>query len=516
MSKIKVNLVLIFSIACFMVNAQQPEISELQQRVSNLQQRADDDDETSAEIIAKDDSDVVMTEVLDSNMDSLLNSWYVRHYTKQINHAGYQTSIEPSEAVYRERLSKLPTVIAMPYNSIVASAIDLYVERRRSLVEYMLGLEELYFPMIEETLDKYGLPLELKYLVVVESAMNPTALSRAGASGMWQFMLGTGKKYGLEINSLIDERRDPIRSTDAACRYLKALNEFFMGNWDLAIAAYNCGEGNVNKAIKRSGGKTDFWEIYPYLPRETRSYLPLFIAATYVMNYYPYHQLYPVQTEQPISVDTVMVDKYLNFDQIADVLQIDREEIRALNPQYRRDIIPGNIKPYSLKLPALKAYAFLEKQDEIVSRTPADYSPEPAKITRERITHRVASGETIVRIAARYGVTAAEVRKWNGLGRRTNVVKAGRRLVLYVDNGGVSTASNRTSSAKTTAQKTTAAKSSSAQKTGSATAHYKVKSGDTYSTIAKKYGYSAQQLMRLNNSTSSSLRVGQIITVPRF
>ncbi|MDR1783096.1 MAG: transglycosylase SLT domain-containing protein [Dysgonamonadaceae bacterium] len=465
---------------------------------------------------SKDDSDYVMTEILDASMDSLLNSWYVKHYINQINHEGYNTDIELSDSVYQERLSKLPTIISMPYNKTVEDFIKLYTQRRRNLVEYMLGLEALYFPMIEETLDKYGLPDELKYLVVVESALNPTALSRAGASGMWQFMLGTGKKYGLEINSLIDERLDPVKATDAACQYLKALNELFFGNWDLAIAAYNCGEGNVSKAIRRAGGKTDFWEIYRYLPKETRAYLPLFIAANYVMNYYPYHQLYPVQTSQQISTDTVMINEMLHLDQIAAVLQMDKEEIRALNPQYRRDIIPGHIKPYPIKLPAIKAYAFVEKYDSIVNYQKELYfaSNKFTSNTREKIIHKVVSGENLVTIASKYGVTPAEIRKWNGL--RSNRVGVGRRITVYINNGGIAYAATQQSPAKASS---TAAKSANSAKKTTATAStgsYKVKSGETYSTIANKLGYTAQQLMKLNNTSSSALKTGQIIRVPKM
>ncbi|MDR2621253.1 MAG: lytic transglycosylase domain-containing protein, partial [Dysgonamonadaceae bacterium] len=242
------------------------------------------------------DTTLSIPEDWDANLNKLVNSWYVQHYATKIDHEGYQDNTPADDTTYIERLSKLPNIIELPYNNIVRQCIELYVNRRRDLVEYMLGIESFYFPMIEETLDKYDLPLELKYLTIVESALNPTALSRKGASGLWQFMLGTGKIYGLEINSLIDERRDPLKSTDAACRYLKDLFDIY-GDWNLVIAAYNCGAGNVNKAIRRANGKADFWKIYQFLPKETRTYVPLFIAANYTMNYYAYHQLYPAQTK---------------------------------------------------------------------------------------------------------------------------------------------------------------------------------------------------------------------------
>jgi len=396
-------------------------------------------EEAQRDSVLESDSSIVVPETWDKNFTNLLNSWYVKNYTSKLNDAGYQDSIPVSDSIYMQRLSRLPNIIELPYNDVVRKCIDLYVDRRRELVEYMLGLEVFYFPMIEETLDKYGLPLELKYLTIVESALNPVALSRAGASGLWQFIISTGKNYGLEINSLVDERRDPIKATDAACRHLKDLYDTF-NDWNLAIAAYNCGGGNVIKAIKRAGGKTDYWTIYPYLPRETRTYVPLFIAANYIMNYYACHQLYPVQTTLPSATDTVMVTQMIHFDQIADVLQIDKELLRTLNPQYKRDIIPGNYQPQILKLPALQIAAFVEKENEIASYKTDEFFTNRTSVQAsapnriERVTHKVRSGETVLSIANKYGVTAASVRKWNNL--RSNYVVAGKILVLHVDNGG--------------------------------------------------------------------------------
>ncbi|GHU61856.1 lytic transglycosylase [Bacteroidia bacterium] len=397
------------------------------------------------ESIAGDDSTLYIPEVWNENWNNLLNSWYIRHYTNMSNHEGYQEDIPVSDSVYIDRLSKLTMIIELPYNDKVKSCIDYYVDRHRTMVEYMLGLGPLYFPMIEETLDKYDLPLELKYLIIVESALNPVALSPAGASGLWQFMLPTGKLYGLEINNLVDERRDPVKATDAACRFLKDLYATF-GDWNLAIAAYNCGGGCVNRAIKRSGGKTDFWKIYPYLPKETRAYVPFFIAANYVMNYYAYHQLRPVKTTLPTSTDTVMVNKPIHFDQVTEILKIDKEEIRVLNPQYKKDIIPGNTKPRPLKLPAMQTFAFVEVEDSIAdynadvyfkNRTTVDLgSPSGKKTNQEKVIHKVASGETMLSIANKYGVTSQNIRKWNGL--KSNKVAPGRNLTLYVDSGGLS------------------------------------------------------------------------------
>jgi len=398
----------------------------------------------------------------------------------------------------------------------------------------MLGLEAFYFPMIEESLDKYGLPTELKYLVIVESAMNPTAFSRAGASGLWQFISSTGKFYGLEVNSLVDERRDPIKSTDAACRHLRDLFDTY-GDWSLAIAAYNCGGGNVSKAIKRAGGIKDYWAIYPYLPRETRSYVPFFIAANYVMNYYAYHQLYPVQTTLPLSTDTVMVNRMIHFDQIADVLRIDKEMIRALNPQYKRDIIPGHFKPQILKLPALQIYAYVEKEDEIASYRTNEFftnrtyvegstasvttSTTGVNRTGERIVHKVARGETVVTIARKYGVSIRNVLRWNRL--KYNTVPVGRNLILYVGSGGYS---ENNSKSKTISKPVSSSSFAELQKSTSSSGgyssiesvQYKVQPGDSFYTIAQKYpGFSPMDLMRLNNRSNSALKVGQYILVPK-
>lgn len=471
-------------------------------------------------------SDVYIPDAWDINLDSLIHSWHVKHYIHDINREGYTKREPVSDSVYVERLSQLPCIIELPYNDVVRSCIDLYVDRRRNLVEYMLGLQAIYFPMIEQTLDSYGLPLELKYLAIVESALNPVALSRAGASGLWQFMLPTGKFYGLEINSLIDERRDPVKATDAACRYFKDMYDIY-GDWSLVIAAYNCGSGNVNKAIKRAGGKRDYWAIYPYLPRETRSYVPFFIAANYAMNYYSYHNLYPIEASLPMATDTVMVNDMIHFDQIAAVLKIDKEEIRALNPQYKQDIIPGNSKPRPIRLPCTHAYAFVEMQNTIVSHRRDELFSNrtyigQAQDNREKKIHKVKKGESLTTIGNKYGVTTAEIRKWNGL--KSNRVGAGRNLTIYVDNGGY--AENINTSSKSTTTKTPTAKSSTPKSSASATsskkssgtyAQYKVKSGDSYYTIARKYpGYSHTDLMRINNTKSESLRVGQVIKVPKI
>lgn len=471
----------------------------------------------------------LIPESLDANVDSLLHSWHVEYFTKQEDFChDDDANIFFPDSVYAERLNRLPSVISLPYNHIVRDCIDLYAERKRDLVRYMLGMADFYFPIIEEVLDRHGLPLELKYLAVVESALNPVALSRVGASGLWQFMLPTGKSYGLEINSLIDERRDPKRATEAACSYFKDMYAIY-GDWNLAMAAYNCGPGNVNKAIRRAGGKQDFWAIFRYLPRETRSYVPLFIAASYIMNYYCDHNLCPLQTSLPLATDTVMVNQALHLQQVSEVLQLDLATLRALNPQYRRDIIPGNTRPSALKLPAAATYAFVGQEDTIYKHRMEEYlanipihneeAQNSKATTRERITHVVLQGENLYTIANRYGVTAKDIRKWNGLG--SNRVAKGKRLKLYVDNGGIAFAAAKptTSTTKSTASSSTAKTAittkAAISTNGKEFIAYTVKSGDSLYSIAKKYpGISTKDLQQANGLKGSDIRPGQVLKIP--
>ena len=471
----------------------------------------------------------LIPESLDANVDSLLHSWHVEYFTKQEDFChDDDANIFFPDSVYAERLNRLPSVISLPYNHIVRDCIDLYAERKRDLVRYMLGMADFYFPIIEEVLDRHGLPLELKYLAVVESALNPVALSRVGASGLWQFMLPTGKSYGLEINSLIDERRDPKRATEAACSYFKDMYAIY-GDWNLVMAAYNCGPGNVNKAIRRAGGKQDFWAIFRYLPRETRSYVPLFIAASYIMNYYCAHNLCPLQTSLPLATDTVMVNQALHLQQVSEVLQLDLATLRALNPQYRRDIIPGNTRPSALKLPAAATYAFVGQEDTIYKHRMEEYlanipihneeAQNSKATTRERITHVVLQGENLYTIANRYGVTAKDIRKWNGLG--SNRVAKGKRLKLYVDNGGIAFAAAKptTSTTKSTASSSTAKTAittkAAISTNGKEFIAYTVKSGDSLYSIAKKYpGVSTKDLQQANGLKGSDIRPGQVLKIP--
>ena len=271
-----------------------------------------------------------------------------------------------SDEVIAERLSRMPNSIEMPFNSVVRQFIDRYTNRMRRSVSVMLGTSNFYMPIFEQALESYNVPLELKYLPVIESALNPKAVSRVGATGLWQFMLATGKQYGLRVNSLVDDRRDPIRASYAAARYLRDLYRIF-GDWTLAIAAYNCGPENVNKAIRRSGGSMDYWKIYPYLPSEPRGYVPAFIAANYVMNYYCEHNICPMLTNLPEHTDTVVVNHNVSFASIAKFCDIDISLLRDLNPQYRRDLVNGLTEPSTIRMPLASVNKFLEQQDSIMS-----------------------------------------------------------------------------------------------------------------------------------------------------
>ena len=328
----------------------------------------------------------------------------------------------------------------MPHNDIVQECIDRYTGRLRQSISYMLGASNFYMPVFEEALDLYQLPLELKYLPIIESALNPTITSRAGACGLWQFMLTTGKAYGLTINSLVDERRDPVKSSYAAARYLRDLYNIF-GDWNLVIAAYNCGPENINKAIRRAGGERDYWKIYPYLPKETRGYVPAFIAANYVMTYYCEHNICPMTSQLPTKTDTVMIDRNVNFSQIADVCGLDINMLRALNPAYKRDIVPGATALSPVRLPVNDVPLFIDRQDSIYATTSTtakrlvvevdDQVVKKVQSSSSRKSkgaqyHKIRSGDNLGSIARKYGTTVNKLKKLNGM-RYTNI-RAGQSL----------------------------------------------------------------------------------------
>ena len=311
------------------------------------------------------DEIIGLPEGMSSDIDELLQQWCAKQYLYP-DTTCKNPNVNPTydEEVYRDRLARIPAVMEMSHNEVVQHFIDRYSGNLRRRVSYMLGAGNFYVPIFEEALDYYGLPLELKYLPVIESALDPTAVSPVGAAGLWQFMISTAKRYNLEINSVVDERCDPIKSSYAAAHFLSDLYKIY-GDWNLVIAAYNCGPGNVNKAIRRAGGIKDYWAIYPYLPKETRGYVPAFIAANYIMNYYCEHNICPMRTKLPVVTDTVMVNQDLHIDQIEAYCKVDRDAIKALNPQYRTDVIPGKSAPRILRLPQEAVLLFVENLDSI-------------------------------------------------------------------------------------------------------------------------------------------------------
>lgn len=517
------------------------------------------------------DNSVIIPESFETDVKKMQENWYLKNYAQLDRNADSRPSPVTTDQDYIDRLALLPTVIDMPYNSVVKNFIVMYSERKRQLVENMLGMSLYYMPIFEEALERYGLPLELRYLPVIESALNPCAVSRAGAAGLWQFMPGTATQMGLELNSLVDMRRDPIASSDAAARYLKQLYDIF-GDWSLAIASYNCGPGNVAKAIRRAGGgKKDFWEIYPFLPAETRGYVPAFIAANYVMNNYDKHNISPALARKPILTDTVHISRRIHFRQISDVLAIPMDELRALNPQFRTDLIPGDIRPYALVLPSLQTFAYIANEDSIANHDAALYARrnivEPAngsvqgsdnkgRYVDELVVkyHKVAKGETLSKIARKYGVTVASIRKANGMSRKKKVQR-GQRLKIntyqrrYIkEEPAVATAEveaaavadstaverslelglgncadslqqvNSASQAPqiATEQPKAQPKTQPKAKTKSPkTTRHKVRKGESLDKIAKRYGITLAALKAANPKVKSDkIQIGQTIIVP--
>lgn len=376
-----------------------------------------------------------LPESFEMELDSLLNARYRQYHSlAKPNAPATRSHSGTSDDTYRHRVHSMESAIPLTYNPIVREAIELYVNKRSSLISRMLARSAYYFPMIEEELDRAGLPLELKYLAIVESALNPTAVSRMGATGLWQFMLRTGKIYGLRIDSLVDERRDPRKSTQAMCKYFTDMYSIY-GDWMLSIAAYNCGAGNVNKAIRRSGGATDFWQIYPYLPRETRSYVPFFIAAFYAMEHYREHEIRPSVVTLPLAVDTVHINRRMTFEEISKMIDITTEQLAELNPEYKKEIVPGNSGTQVLTLPTLVAPDFVIKKEERLAYEKAhpeevpEVKEDPVPAAPKTRYHKVRRGETLSSIAKKYrGVTVKDIRRANGI--KGSKIKPGQRLII--------------------------------------------------------------------------------------
>lgn len=505
------------------------------------------------------DKSIIYPESFETDTKAMMNNWYLKNYTVLDTYLDNTENEQVSDEVYIKRLQAMPTTIEMPFNSVVKSYIEMYVNRRRTLVEEMLGMSLYYMPIFEDALERQGLPLELKYLPVIESAINPDAVSRVGATGLWQFMVSTAKGLGLEVNSLVDERRDPYRSSEKAAEYLKNLYNIYH-DWSLAIAAYNCGPGKVNQALRRAGAAEgemrDFWEIYEYLPRETRGYVPAFIAANYVMTYFKNHNISPSLAKKPLITDRVRVTDRIAFKQISDVLNIPIEELRVLNPQFRRDVIPGNSHPYDLCLPMHQVGSFIMSEDSIknytngvsfprtvvepgVARTDdingvegVDFKYETRSVTK---WHKVRRGETLASIANAYGVTTSSIKKANGL--RSSSIKRGRSLKIVttervkvpienteeevgdelmlqngeevesVDAGDAENASKDENNEPKAAPKP-------AKSHDGIVVKHTVVAGETLHSLAKANGLTVDQIKTANGLTSDEIQVGMVLTIP--
>ena len=434
------------------------------------------------------------TEGMLQNVDAQLNTWYVKKYmvvdSTCLTHVA-ETNVTPE--VYKDRLRRLPTRIEMPYNDVVQEYIDAYTGRLRRSVSFMLGAQNFYIPLFEEALEAEGLPLELKYLPVIESALEPTATSRVGAAGLWQFMIPTARKFGLTINSLVDERRDPIKSSWAAARYLKELYNRY-NDWTLAIAAYNCGPSNIAKAIKRAGGVKDYWAIYPYLPRETRGYVPAFIAANYVMNYYCDHNIPAMKTRVPIETDTVVVTRNISLAQIAGACGLDLEALTAMNPQYRTGLVPGYPEPYAIRMPLPTIDLFLQLGDSVYNYVAPDQPQRRDEVTPATTTSATASNDNAV------GETRAERRA---------------RLRQEAAERKAQEAEQREANKKHKHDKKSKSEKSSKKNKHKKerTKEVNIKEGDTLSEIAERNGTTVAKLRKMNKISGNSIRAGKKIRV---
>lgn len=472
------------------------------------------------------------------DLDSLTNSWYVKIATRNYDFREDTIGIVYPDTVYEKRLSQINSVINLPYNNIIRNHIHVYTVQKRKKFCAVLGVMDYYMPMIEDIFDSYGLPSELKYMAVIESALNPNAVSRMGATGLWQFMFSTGKMYGLTINSIVDERRDPVKSTHAAAKYLKDLYSIF-NDWTLVIAAYNCGPGNVNKAIRRSGNKKDYWDIYYRLPRETRGYLPQYVAAAYAITYFPEHGLKPLSLGIPLATDTIMVHKDIHLSQISEVMRIPLGELRALNPQYKTGLVPGSSRPQALTLPMAHLGDFIDMNDTIRNYRSDVYLTKTTRISdptrtsysssssysakdKARVVYTVKSGDNLGFISEWFRVPLSELRVWNNIYR--NNIRAGQKLAIYVDPSRAEYFSRVNSMSFSEKQSMTGKKipentqSPVAQAPGKTEGDYEVytvRSGDTIWDIVKLYNnVTTTEVLNLNGITDpEKIMVGQKLKI---
>lgn len=474
------------------------------------------------------------------DLDSLVNTWYVKIAIKN-NLGEYQGDTIPlqcPDSVYINRLSKINSIISLPFNNIIRNHIEVYTIRQREKFSAVLGLRDYYFPMIEDVFDSYGLPAELKYMAVIESALNPGVVNRrSGATGLWQFMYSTGRMYGLTINSVVDERRDPLKATHAAARYIKDLYQIY-NDWILVIAAYNCGPGNVNKAIKRSGNKKDYWGIYYKLPRETRGYIPQYIAAAYAVNYFAEHNIVPLPLNIPVATDTIMVNKDIHLAQISEVLGIPLGELYALNPQYKTGFVPGSSKPQTLTLPMNHLGDFINLNDTIRQYKPDLYLSKSTLIAdptrssyistdikgKTKLIYTVKDRDNIGFVSEWYKVGLSDLRNWNNINR--NNIRVGQKLVVYIDPSKseyyskintMSFAEKQALAGKTAVYSSQPLATLSSGESDGEFITYTVRNGDTIWDIVKMFdNVTTTQVLELNNiSDAGRIKVGQKLKIKK-
>jgi membrane-bound lytic murein transglycosylase D len=541
------SFILFFSTLCYsssiLGNPQATNTPQVQQADTTVANGANPDSVTAHSLKMIDNPSEAQKIVNESETNGMLDSLncipYFQDYlfttdTSLLNTYNFPVDLVPTydDETYRQRIEKLSqtTPIDLTYNQTVKTYIELYAVKKRKLTSKILGLKEIYFPLIEEYLDKYDIPLELKYLAVVESALNPVANSRAGAKGLWQFMYNTGKLYGLKSTSLIDDRFDPYLATDAACRHLKDLYAMY-GDWNLVMAAYNSGAGNVNKAIRRAGGTRNYWAIWPFLPAETRGYVPAFIAVMYVMSYAPEHNLYPLHPGILYNgIDTVVVRQPLSFDQITEMLNVPMEDLRFLNPIFKTNLIPAyNGKTYSLRLPTEYITAFVDNEEALYNyKSKSGLEKEKIlveiKKASDRTVHVVRKGESLGLIAKKYNISVNQLKQWNGM--KGTTIYPGQKLTVYPPSS-YTTSTSSSKSATTTAEKSVAdsdstktstqgddskAKATAKEAPANPTYHI-VKSGDNLAAIASRYGCTVDQIRSWNNLKNNTIYPKQKLIV---